>query len=188
MPPKRRHTPPPKNEQCSCCRVWFTSVARHQARPENPKCYRYQSPRQHRETPPAENLTEISDSRPLEEDDFNSDWLDIEEGWSFKRPPSPDVYTIPADSNTFSREAPRPRLTKVHPTAGATYGQVPNSRIQQFYAEVDRSNPYFPFADATEWQMAAFLAKSGLSRRKIDEFLHTKYVSSNQLDIYLIRR
>jgi hypothetical protein len=174
MPPKRRRASSAKNEQCGSCGLWFSSVAHHWARPENRECYRYQLSRRTTTVVPLENLDETN-----QQDDYDSmdkDWMDIDNGWRFQRHFSPRPLSPTSKPLQQSRTLPTSRIVEVHPTAGAVYGRGPNARISQLRSEKDPSNPHFPFDRAVEWQMASFLARSGLPQKKIDEFLDTLYI------------
>lgn len=48
---------------------------------------------------------------------------------------------------------------------------------QQKEAEVDPGNPFFPFADSSEFEMAYWLIESGLPKKWIDSFLKLDRVS-----------
>ena len=65
------------------------------------------------------------------------------------------------------------------PGAGATYGRMP-SFLDRFdsdqYSDLRTDNIYYPFAGKYEWELGSFLHSSGLSMRKIDEFLKLKMV------------
>ena len=53
------------------------------------------------------------------------------------------------------------------------------------YSEFRTSNIYYPFSGKAEWELASFLLSSGLSMRKINEFLRLKMVSQSS---YFIRK
>jgi hypothetical protein len=65
------------------------------------------------------------------------------------------------------------------PGAGATYGRMA-SFLDRFdsdqYSNLRTNNIYYPFAGKREWELGSFLHSSGLSMRKIDEFLKLKMV------------
>ena len=45
------------------------------------------------------------------------------------------------------------------------------------HAEERASNIYFPFQSKGEWEIASFLSSSGLSMKRIDDFLSLSMVS-----------
>jgi hypothetical protein len=46
------------------------------------------------------------------------------------------------------------------------------------YADLRKENLYYPFASKEDWELAAFLLRSGLSMALIDDFLSLKLVST----------
>ena len=70
------------------------------------------------------------------------------------------------------------------PGTGATYGHT-GSFMDRFnsdkYSSLRTENMYYPFAGKAEWELRSFLHSSGLSMRKIDEFLKLKMVITNFL-------
>lgn len=67
-----------------------------------------------------------------------------------------------------------PSHSKVFPDAAFVYGRG-NGYMGTFYndshADERTSNPYFPFQSKGDWEIASFLSSSGLSMKRIDEFL-----------------
>jgi len=47
------------------------------------------------------------------------------------------------------------------------------------FAEQRKKNPYYPFASKEDWEMAAFLLRSGMSMALIDDFLKLQLVSTS---------
>jgi hypothetical protein len=78
-------------------------------------------------------------------------------------------------------EKPGDLYTEVHPCAGV----VREKRGDLFYDELrnlhtdGNGNMYYPFANEIDFELAAWLSDSGLSRSKIDAFLNLKYVRSS---------
>ena len=78
--------------------------------------------------------------------------------------PSPNLSPTP---NPTSRST-------IFPDAGFVYGRgdgYMGTFYNDTYADERISNPYFPFQSKGEWEIASFLSSSGLSMRRIDEFL-----------------
>jgi hypothetical protein len=77
-------------------------------------------------------------------------------------------------------ERPGDLYTEAHPCAGV----VCEKRGKLFYDGVrnlhtdGNGNMYYPFANEIDFELAAWLSDSGLSRSKIDAFLNLKYVRS----------
>ena len=76
-----------------------------------------------------------------------------------------DVQTVPMD--TFDGAA---QTYGLGPTFMDTFGS------DQF-SEFRKSNLYYPFASRSEWELALWLLRSGLSMRAIDAFLSLPIVS-----------
>jgi len=90
-------------------------------------------------------------------------------------------FTPTADSELpgcTTPNRPQPFRTEF-PTAGKIYGCT-KSFIDRFhddkYTSYRTQNPYYPFADREEWELGSFLLGSGMSMRKVDEFLRLKLV------------
>lgn len=70
------------------------------------------------------------------------------------------------------------------PGAAKTYGRA-KSFMDKFnddrYSGFRTTNIYYPFMSKNEWELASFLLSSGLSMRKIDDFLRLKMVSLTTL-------
>ena len=73
------------------------------------------------------------------------------------------------------------------PGAGVTYGRA-TSFMDRFnsdqYSGSRVDNVYYPFAGKDEWELASFLHSSGLSMRKINNFLKLKLVRTNSFNFY----
>jgi hypothetical protein len=52
------------------------------------------------------------------------------------------------------------------------------------YSEFRTSNIHYPFSGKAEWELASFLLSSGLSMKKINNFLKLEMVS---LSLYVVR-
>lgn len=71
---------------------------------------------------------------------------------------------------------------KVFPDAGSVYGRgdgYMGTFYGDTYANERTSNPYFPFQSKGDWEIASFLSSSGLSMKRIDEFLSLSLVCNN---------
>jgi hypothetical protein len=79
-----------------------------------------------------------------------------------------------------------------HNTAGTTYREEFADAAQEWgvgetfmgkfdlddFAELRKKNLYYPFASKDDWEMAAFLLRSGMSMALIDDFLNLQLVST----------
>jgi hypothetical protein len=66
------------------------------------------------------------------------------------------------------------------PDAGVAYNRTEGfmgTFHNDTHAEERASNIYFPFQSKGEWEIASFLSSSGLSMKRIDEFLSMNVVS-----------
>lgn len=62
--------------------------------------------------------------------------------------------------------------------AGKTF--MENFNLDDF-SDRRKENVYYPFASKGDWEMAAFLLRSGMSMALIDDFLKLQFVSSTSL-------
>ena len=66
-----------------------------------------------------------------------------------------------------------------YPNASHVHGRA-KSFMDRFnddkHASYRVQNPYYPFANQEEWELAPFLLHSGMSMQKQDEFLRLKLV------------
>lgn len=82
-------------------------------------------------------------------------------------PPPPTPPNPPSRSTDF-------------PDAGFVYGRGDGFMGMFFndtHAEERASNIYFPFQSKGEWEIASFLSSSGLSMKRVNEFLSLSMVS-----------
>lgn len=56
------------------------------------------------------------------------------------------------------------------------------------FVDLCQENLYYPFASKADWEMVAFLLRSGLSMAKIDDFLNLQLVSTctRNIAVYLL--
>jgi hypothetical protein len=89
-------------------------------------------------------------------------------------PASPD--SIPHTPSTPSNLPPQ---SLVFPDAGYMYGRS-DGFMGWFHNDAQAaertSNHYYPFQSKGEWELASFLSQSGLSMKRIDEFLSLNLV------------
>ena len=99
-----------------------------------------------------------------EEADARSDVDDSEQG-------------IRLEDNRYADNGP---FKDVFPGASARYGRGPTF-MENFdsdrFSEERAVNPYYPFASRSDWEMGAWLLRSGLSMAAINEFLSLEIVS-----------
>ena len=69
--------------------------------------------------------------------------------------------------------------SETFPDAGNVYGRG-SGYMGWFHddkhAGERTANPYYPFQSKGEWEIASFLSKSGISMKRIDEFLSLSLV------------
>lgn len=90
---------------------------------------------------------------------------------------------LPTRPNTPPNTPPIPPNPPPHstifPGAGFVYGRG-DGYMGTFYddkhANERMSNLYYPFQSKGEWEIASFLSRSGLSMKRIDEFLSLSLV------------
>jgi hypothetical protein len=80
----------------------------------------------------------------------------------------------PADVNPISI------VEDMYPGAAAVVAST-HSAFHTLYdkqIQIGKGNVHYPFAGHTEWELARWLHKTGISRARIDEFLKLDYVST----------
>ena len=87
---------------------------------------------------------------------------------------TPSAFRVPEKS------ADKPRIGRFHPTSGYVYGLNDSNSFERLnhgphHFEREK-NPYFPFVDKEEWQLANFLY-SRMTQNDIDDFLQLPWVS-----------
>jgi len=105
-------------------------------------------------------------------------------------PPIPEY--IPSTRQSPSPPPPhyQPHAWHVEfPGAAKTHGQM-KTFMDKFdddqYSGFRTTNTYYPFAGKSEWELASFLLSSGLSMRKIDDFLWLKMVILSILYLVIV--
>lgn len=87
------------------------------------------------------------------------------------------IDNIPPDNNSKASES---CYVDIFPGAGDTYGSG-KTFMDNFHSDhyaADRlNNIYYPFRNRSEWELASWLLRSGLSMRAIDDFLALELVS-----------
>ena len=87
---------------------------------------------------------------------------------------TPEPQNLEADNSFYEELHPQGSRSRPVDNKGLTFLELFD---KDKYAEQRTRNLYFPFASEEEWQLAAFLLKSGLSMSSIGEFLKLKLVS-----------
>lgn len=95
-------------------------------------------------------------------------------GCSWKFIPPPSAFTVPKKS------LDKPHAGRFHPMSGYIYN-LSNSNTFERIKQEDRcsareTNPYFPFIDRDEWELAKFLY-TNLTQAQINSFLKLRWVS-----------
>ena len=93
-------------------------------------------------------------------------------------PTSPDCPPTPPDP-LLPRSVDFPDASFVYSCSNGFMGNF----YDDTHAEERASNIYFPFQSKGEWEVASFLSSSGLSMKRIDEFLSLSMVSSGPIFI-----
>ena len=95
-------------------------------------------------------------------------------GYSQKFIPPPSAFTVPEKSPD------KPRTGRFHPTSGYIYNLSDLNTFEQIKREdhysARETNPYFPFIDRDEWELAKFLY-TNLMQAQINSFLKLCWVS-----------
>ena len=95
-------------------------------------------------------------------------------GCSHKFIPTPSAFTVP------DRSPDKPRTGQFHPTSGYIYNLSDSNTFERMRQEDRHSardnNPYFPFIDRDEWELAKFL-HTNLTQTQINSFLKLRWVS-----------
>ena len=160
--------------RCPSCGKQFTNILRH-LNHRNSKCtnwFNAANPHHNHQSPSSHH------KHPLDSPHHHEYPLD-----------SPDHYEHPINSPTdpspsedapgAPQSPPSPHHVQF-PHTTRTYGRA-KTFMDKFrddqYSELCTSNIYYPFSGKAEWGLASFLLSSGLSMRKINEFLQLQMVS-----------
>ena len=154
-----RHCPRQgQRPHCPSCGKRFTDVLRHLNHPLS-KCvdwFNTTMPRRHLSSHPYEYSTEEPTDSPILDD-------------------PPNIQRVPFLSHC------QPYAQCVGFSGAATTYSRAKSFMDRFdddrYSEFRTTNIYYPFAGKDEWELGSFLLSSGLSMRKIDNFLQLKMVN-----------
>lgn len=88
---------------------------------------------------------------------------------------------------------PSRMVTKVYPNAGADFGigksffEILEERDPPEWTRARGSNPYWPFDNEEEWELALWMVDVGLSHSDITSFLKLKYVCAGRFDNVRLR-
>jgi len=139
--------------RCPSCSKRFTNILRHLNHRQS-KCANWLNT-----TTPRYNSSSHHHEDPTEE------WTDT---------PILDNFPSPPDQQSHAQRVEFPGASK-------TYGQM-KTFMERFdddqYSEFRTANIHYPFAGEDEWELGSFLLSSGLSMKKIDDFLRLKMVNS----------
>jgi len=164
---KRKITPQLRasGTRCPCCGKRFSDVLRHL---------------NHRQSKCANWFNDISSSPSLLPQSYHNDH-DIEDA-----EPAPQDYPMEPSGEPEAAPQRRPLYRVEFPRAGVTYGRA-TTFMDRFnndeHSGSRTNNIYYPFAGKDEWEIGSFLHSSGLSMRKIDEFLKLKMVNGQLFSI-----
>ena len=78
----------------------------------------------------------------------------------------------PMPPTTSSSSVPFPDASHIYGHGDGYLGSFFNDK----YSHERASNPYYPFQSKGEWEIASFLSRSGLSMKRVDEFLSLSLV------------
>ena len=96
---------------------------------------------------------------------------------SMDPPPSPENLSstpLPPSPHQLHTHVEFPGAARIYGQAKTFMDKFADDQFSGFRA----TNVHYPFSGKNEWELASFLLSSGLSMRKVDEFLQLKMVSS----------
>jgi hypothetical protein len=123
--------------------------------------------------------TSQSQNAPLEQGVDNIDMNFADESDNFAAQDDMDVEMATDNSNSFNNISGSMYREEF---ANAAYGWGSGETFMDKFdnddfAEQRKTNLYYPFASKDDWEMAAFLLRSGMSMALIDDFLKLQLVS-----------
>lgn len=166
---RRRSRPQQQIQQprCPLCGKRFSDVLRHLNHRESKCAGWFNTAAPHRTGPSPSHHYEHSIEDPMGPtilDDFSNT----------QQPSSPPHHQSSVRRVEFSG-------------AAKTYGQT-KTFMERFdddeHSGLRTTNTYYPFAGKDEWELGSFLLSSGLSMRKINDFLRLKMVTTNLVPCY----
>jgi len=149
------------NQRYSKCRLYFETILQfqqpdHSSQPSSTTNI-YAAP----SMPPAASPPSVQSPEPFQ--DFPDIEMDV----------TPEPRNLEPDNSFYKELHPQGSRSRPVNDEGLTFLELFN---KDEYAEQRTDNLYFPFASEEEWQLAAFLLKSGLSMSSVGEFLKLKLV------------
>jgi hypothetical protein len=149
-----------RSQQCYSCCKWFFSVARHWSSPYS-RCRPLKEAKRKNEK--IKNLFE----RPPSLQELDSGM----EGGS-----DDEIMGENYDECDPTSDTEGSLLSIDQLDSGHVYGSSSTKWVQQLRKERDPTNPFFPFATKTEWELAWWATRIGLSRQDMDDFFHMDLV------------
>ncbi len=150
------------NQRYSKCRLYFETVLQSQLPDQTTQPSSttniYAAPL----APPGTSPPSFQSPEPFQ--DFPDIEMDV----------TPEPQNLELDNSFYKELHPQGSRSRPIDDKGLTFLELFD---KDEYAEQRTGNLYFPFASEEEWQLAAFLLKSGLSMSSVGEFLKLKLVS-----------
>jgi len=166
----RPQTPQIQQPRCPSCGKRFSDVLRHLNHRES-KCADWLNT-----TAPHHGLSSHRYEHPTGD---TIDSLTPDDFPDTQQPPSPP----PSQPYTHAQHVGFPGAAK-------TFGRA-KTFMERFdddkYSGFRTTNIYYPFAGKDEWELGSFLLSSGLSMKKIDDFLRLKMVILSALFLITVR-
>ena len=152
------------NQRYSKCRLYFETVLQFQ-QPDQTRqpssTTNIYAALQAPSTPPGTSPPSVQSPEPFQ--DFPDVEMDV----------TPEPQNLEPDNSLYKELHPQGSRSRPVNDEGLTFLELFDN---DEYAEQRTGNLYFPFASEEEWQLAAFLLKSGLSMSSVGEFLKLKLV------------
>jgi hypothetical protein len=125
-----------------------------------------------------ERISKVVKTKKINPDDLNETTANLGSfmGWEDGENEN-DLDEAPNANTGINQNA---RYVEIYPGASDTYGKG-STFMDAFnsdkYAGHRHQNLYYPFQTRSEWELASWLLRSGLSMRAIDDFLSLELVS-----------
>jgi hypothetical protein len=150
-----------RDQQCPRCLKWYFNVIHHWSSPFSGRCQGY-TPRVQAQRRNSSSIAhDFAEIEPEIESSVDLNDLDAADG-----PLSHEVYQT---------------------QASLTYGNVGVKWHEQLAIECDPTNPYYPFANKSEWEFASWSVKCGLTLSDVDSFLKLGLVMRSIYNIIDLR-
>ena len=150
--------------RCPCCRKYFINILCHLNHQQS-KCANW-----------------FDDISSLHHPPQHNDNYSLEDPAAIHPEPTPHGHLAESSCEPTTPSTQQSLYHVKFSGAGATFGRT-ETFMDRFnsdkYSGSRVDNIYYPFAGKDEWELGSFLHSSGLSMRKIDDFLRLKMVITN---------